>query len=101
MDLFCFVCFSKGYASTLVTAGGLTKLLMQTSARVKTKSCSFSNNEASNLVLGLFTCSIVCYDVGFLWFMFLVAEKIFLSINITCHSFIYFHLDALIRIHTH
>ena len=79
-----------------VTAGGLTKLLMQTST-TKTKSCSIRNDgfhcllwrvfffkvsrnlksKASNLVLDLFTWSIIFYDVGFLWCMFLVAWKKF------------------------
>ena len=39
------------------------------------------------LTLDLFTWSVTFYDVGFLWRMFLVAEKIFLSTNIICHTF--------------
>ena len=45
MYLICLIYFSKEYPSTFVTAGCLTKLLMQTSSTANTKSCTYSNNE--------------------------------------------------------
>ena len=45
MYFICLICFPKEYPSTFVTAGCLTKLLMQTSSTVNTKSCTYSNNE--------------------------------------------------------
>ena len=39
-------------------------------------------SKTSNLVLDLFTWSVLFYNDGFLWCMFLVAEKIFSSLNI-------------------
>ena len=41
MHLIYFVCFRKEYSSTFVTAGGLTKLLMQSSSTAKTKDKEF------------------------------------------------------------
>ena len=45
MYLICLIYFPKEYPSTFVTAGCLTKLLMQTSSTANTKSCTYSNNE--------------------------------------------------------
>ena len=51
-------------------------------------------SKASNLVLDLYTWSVIFYDVGFLCCMFLMEEKIFLSINVTCHIFHVFPFEC-------
>ena len=91
-----------------VSACGLANFLLQTSTTAKTKSCSFSNNKCrcswafvfkvsrklkskeSNLFLDLFTWSVIFYNVDFLWWIFLVAQKILWSINIVCYIFLVF-----------
>ena len=85
-----------------MTASDLAKFLMKTSATAKTKPAKAIINftvawtfvlkvsrnfksKASDLVLDLFTWSVIFYDVGFF-----LKEKIFLSINITCYIFLLF-----------
>ena len=107
---FALFAFSKNILVHVVASGDLAKFSMQTSATAKRKICSFSNNEFHCCLDVCFqsfmkfeeTFRFIYLECFFVWCVFFKWQrKYFYQSALLAISFVYFHFDDLIRIHTH
>ena len=107
---FALFAFSKNILVHVVTAGDLVKFSMHTSATAKTKSCSFNNNKFHCCLGACFQgfkkfeeiFRFIYLECFFVWCVFFKWQrKYFYQLALLAISFVYFHFDHLIRIHTH